>query len=333
MARRGVAYSKGRNTFRGKGSRSRPSSSHTAQAIDAFKTGMLVQVKSSGFSFSKSAHDIKNYFILTALSGLDTLQALDAASTANPTGAVADKCGIRDWKTTLYMKNVCTYQLRLRVTTWVARQEMIQQGASYGTQFNTSLNQLVLNGFEAPYTHTVAGFNDPNATDISVSLFQNPLWVHYFRALKVKNYTLMPYRSRVERLHVLRKRPGLIDRFQNTAASNTTTGFGKLIVSRTKGITTVVKTIEVVGEIVNDATIAPAPIIFTSPSVLLLQQKTEFEAAVSQPYAFISSVGDPNPPAPAVALTGQPWNYMFPAPSSSSSVGTSAVLGALTSGL
>lgn len=310
--------------------RSRPSSK--AQAVTAFKSGMLCSLKASGFSYTKVSQGTKTTLILTALSGADNGQALLACVDAFSSTGNLFKAGIRDFKTTLFMKNVSTYQLRLRVTTWICRRE-IQVNPAAGNPY-ISLQALYATGFIPPFANTMSGFNENLDYGISNTIFQNPLWIHHFKAIKVKNYTLMPYRSRRERIHCLRRRPGLVDKWQNTQDTYDPFNWkGKMAVHNTGGLTTVIKTIEIVGEIVNDATMAPAPTIFTSPGVLLLQQQTELEAAASQPYAALFTAGDPAISEPTVALTGQPWNYMFPAPSSSSSVGTSCVIGALTSGL
>lgn len=99
------------------------------------------------------------------------------------------------------------------------------------------------------------------------------------------------------------------------------------------GVTTMVKTIEIVGEVINDGTAAPNPELFNAPVVLELQDVISFEAAQTGTSANNFVAGDAAPPAPTLGLTGQPWNYMYPTPSTTSSVGTSAVVGALTSGL
>lgn len=152
---------------------------------------------------------------------------------------------------------------------------------------------------------------------------------------QVKNYTLMPYRTKTERISVCRKRPGWIQQYGNAYNENdmsTNTG-GFLAVHKMGGITTMVKTIEIVGELVNDATAAPNVELFNSPIVLELQHMISFECATVGNLTVDFVAGDPTFGTPTSALTGQPWNYMYPTPSSSSSLGTSAVIGALTSGL
>lgn len=328
----GSGITKRRRVFRRALPRVRSHASSKAQAAAAFKSGMLCDIKASGFSYKKIGQSTKTTLILTALSGADNGQALLACVDAFSSTGNLFKAGIRNFKTTLFMKNVSTYQLRLRVTTWLCRREA-QLNSVSGNAYQT-LDSLLQIGFSPPFANNISGFNDNDPNDISNTIFQNPLWVHHFKAIKVRNYTLMPYRTRVERIHCLKRRAGLVDKWQNTSDSYVPLDwYGKLAVHNTGGLTTVVKTIEIIGEIVNDATAAPAPIIFTSPGVLLLQQKTELEAAATQPYAALFTAGDGTIPEPTVALTGQPWNYMFPAPSSSSSVGTSSVIGALTSGL
>lgn len=94
-----------------------------------------------------------------------------------------------------------------------------------------------------------------------------------------------------------------------------------------------VKTIEIVGEVVNDGTAAPNPELFNAPIVLELQDTISFETAVTGNIVTNFVAGDPTGSTPTLGLTGQPWNYMYPTPSTTASVGTSAVVGALTSGL
>lgn len=145
----------------------------------------------------------------------------------------------------------------------------------------------------------------------------------------------MPYRTIRESLAVCTRKPGWIWRYGNAANANYDVGTwaGPLAVRNMGGITTRVKVIEMVGEVVNDATAAPDPIIVTSPMVLLGQFMASFEGAASGEAVTNYTYGDPSVPVVDEILTGQPWNYMFPTPSSSSSLGTSAVIGALTSGI
>lgn len=235
------------------------------------------------------------------------------------------------------LKNVSTYQLRMRTTTWVCRVPAVEVGAS-GTSIYDSLSTMLTQGFTTPYTTSLSTGNSVEFDDISSTLFQNPIWVQHFKAIKVRNWTLMPYRSRVEKVHMLRRHGGYIWEYGSALDKAGVGSEGAwACVKGMGGITTVVKTIEVVGELVNNATMVTPPTIsvgvFTSPGVLLLQQKIEFDSAIGGPVAAVYTAGDATPPAQTEALTGQPWNYMFPGPSSSSSVGTSTVIGALSSGI
>lgn len=139
-------------------------------------------------------------------------------------------------------------------------------------------------------------------------------------------------------LSILKKRPGWVYKYGNawynaTAPVANSIQGSVLAVRRMGGITTWVKTIEFVGETINDATAFPDTTIFNAPTVIQTQDQAEFEIAKGGSTLFNYVGGDPVPPLAEAGLTGQPWNYMFPTPSSSSSLGTSAVIGALTSGL
>jgi len=160
--------------------------------------------------------------------------------------------------------------------------------------------------------------------DVTSDPFMNPRWVQYFTCVAKKEYTLMPYRQSRETIGILRRKPGLIFRFGN-ATQTASKAMG--------GITTYVKLIEIVGEVVNDNSAAPNPLIVTSPIVDLLEYKTVYESAIPSTFPANYVVGDAAQSNVSALLVGQPWNYMFPTPSSSSSLGTSAVIGALASGL
>lgn len=239
------------------------------------------------------------------------------AGTGSP---VPDHVAIRNYKTSLFIKNVSTYQLRLRVTTWVCRHNIPL------SPWNT-LSAIITGGFLPPYVKVDPGNTALSATQVSTSLFMNPLMLYFFKALKVKHYTLMPYRTRMERLHLLKRKPGLI-----RPASVSQSQY--LAVQNSYGITTCFKTVEVVGELANDDEAYPDTSVFNSAGVLLLQYKTEFECAGGQAAASIYGIGDAaQSSGSGVSLTGQPWNYMFPTPGTSSSFGTSSVIGALSSGV
>lgn len=162
--------------------------------------------------------------------------------------------------------------------------------------------------------------------DVASDPFMNPSWVQYMTCVAKKEYTLMPYRSTRETLGILRRKPGLIFRYGN----------GTQNVSRLMGgITSYVKLVEVIGEVVNDATPAGGggPLVVTSPVVCLMEYKTVYESALPSTFPANYVVGDGAQSTVTSALTGQPWNYMFPTPSSSSSLGTSVVVSALANGI
>jgi len=316
----GSQYSKRNNVPRRPPRSFRPSSS--AVAAEAFKSGQVVNAKYSAYFGTKTSYGIKQYYIISAgatadIDGVSQLVQDTYVGTGSPT---PDFVGVRNYKTTLFLKNVSTYQLRLRVTTWVCRHNLPNIGGVAG-----SIQLFLPLGFLPPYVKTIPGNNTLEASDVSSSLFMNPLWCYYFKALKVKNYKLMPYRTVTERLHILKRKPGLI-------RANITSG-ESIAFSKSYGITTCYKTIEIVGEIANDAEPYPGMTVFTSPGVLLGQLKTEFEAAGGQAAASVYGVGDADPePGIMAVYTGQPWNYMFPTPGTSSA-GTSSVVGALTAGV
>jgi len=317
----GSRYPKRNNVSRRAPRSFRPSSSSIA--AEAFKTGQVINAKYSGYFGTKTLYGVKQYYIISAGAAADldgvsqTVQDIYTA-TSSP---IPDFVGLRNYKTTLFLKNVSTYQLRLRVTTWVCRHNLPNINGVSGT-----IQLFLPVGFLPPYVKTVPGNNSLEASDVSSSLFMNPLWTYYFKALKVKNYTLMPYRTVTERLHILKRKPGLI---RSLITSN-----NAIAISKSFGITSCYKTIEIVGEVMNDAEPYPGMTVFTSPGVLLGQLKTEFQAAGGQSAASVYGIGDADPePGLVAGLTGQPWNYMFPTPSATASAGTSSVVGALTSGL
>jgi len=280
---------------------------------------------------------VKTTLVLTANSCDDNNVVMEAVRSAYGTvsGAgvtstlpVPTYCAVRNFRTSVMMKNVSTYQLRFTVTTWVCRQEARFGGGAY-----TNINQLIIQGYTPPWTSLPPTHNTPGATDISGNLFQNPLWVHHFKAIKVKKYTLMPYRTRNEVLHTHRRKPGYLWLYGNAGSGDGGTTQAMMLCRKDGGVTTCIKTIEIVGEITNDDEIYPDTGVATSAGVLIIQNKIEFEAAASQNAVQFFSIGDPNVvPGTGVTLTGQPWNYMFPTPGATSSFGSSSVVGALTSG-
>lgn len=222
--------------------------------------------------------------------------------------------------------NKCTYQLKFRVSTWVCRHDVPGREGVYET-----LAELYAAGFQPPFAYTPTGSDAMTYTDVSSSPFQNPLWCYHFKCVSKKSYVLMPYRQKTESLLINKRRPGLGVGAIN--ADDPNAGTAKLACSKSYNIATCVKLIEVYGELVNDAVAAPSTSFFNAPSVLAVQYFEEMEVAGCQAGTRYLNVGDGSLPTPESALTGQPWNYMFPTASSSSSLGTSTILGTLTSGL
>jgi len=298
----------------------------TSVAANAFRTGQAVTVALSSFTVQKTTYGVKSYIFLDALTSGDWSQVLGVAqSTYSSSGVVTNlnvpqKVACRNYRSTLVLKNVSTYQLRIRVSTLVCRRDLCFFGAQWA-DFEAFFDA----GFLPPYANTPSGETPQASTNVSSSLYQNPLLLHYFKIIRQKSYTLMPYRSRSETLHLLKKKPGLyVNDVVNAQAD---------YVARTGGWSSCLKIIEVVGEITNDGETYPDTTVSTSAGVLLLQQKASFQCAAAQSASMIFGVGDPAVnPGSGDTYTGQPWNYMFPTPGTSGSFGTSTVLGALSSG-
>lgn len=299
--------------------------SPTSVAATAFRTGQVSKVALSSFTLQKTTFGVKSYIFMDALSGADWSQIVGVTqSTYASTGTVLNmfvpqKVACRNFRNSLILKNVSTYQLKIRVSTLVCRRDLAITGAW------SDFGDFLAAGFLPPYANTPSGETAQAAGNVSSSLYQNPLLLHYFRILKQKSYVLMPYRTRTETLHLLKKRPGLfVNDVTNAQAS---------YYARTGGWSSCVKIIEVVGELTNDDEIFPDTSVATSAGVLLIQDKSSFESAAAQSASAIFGVGDPAvEPGTGVSLTGQPWNYMFPTPGTTASLGTSSVVGALSSG-
>lgn len=275
----------------------------------------------------KTSYGVKSYIFMDALSLTDwsaivgVTQSTFASSGTVTNLFVPQKIACRNYKNTLVIKNVCTYQLKFRVTTAVCRRDLATSG-SLGPDFES----FYYAGFDPPYVNTPSGETALNASNINCSPYQNPLFLHYFKIIKQKSYTLMPYRSTTETLHVLRKRPGLYVNNVTDAQAN--------YFARTGGWSSCVKIIEVVGEMVTNDGAYPAQTMWNSPGVFLIQDKSSFESAAAQSASAIFGVGDAAPGGPPnTLLTGQPWNYMYPTPSATASAGTSSIVGALTAGV
>jgi len=319
--------------------------SSVAKARQAFRVGQVLKYTSSSFAYRKTTVGLKTTYIITAGTPSDLASVIEQRPVLG-TGATLTNlgCALSNFRQTLYLKNVATYQLRVRVTTWVCRHDV--PGASValnegGVDAMDTLANMMTAGFAGPFVETPINGVTAETTDISATIFQNPLWVQYFKAVKVRNTVLMPYRTKGFSVGICKRRPGWLQnngnaRVYSSGLDTSDYGFpGHLAVRRWGGVTTRIKTLEIVGEIVNDATAVPNTNIFTSPSVLLSQSKITFTAAFPI-YASSVSYTSGDPPLPGgidEVLVGQPWNYMFPSPSSSSSLGTSSVIGSLTSGI
>jgi len=318
-------------------------SSSVAKARQAFRFGQALKYATSTYAYRKTQYGFKTIYIVTAGTPSDLQEVLEQSAVIDPNRQVNVACALSNFKQTLYLRNVATYQLRIRVTTWVCRHDV--PGASValnegGVDAMDSLASMMTSGFDNPFSVTNPDGASVEATDVSGTIFQNPLWVQYFKAVKVRNTVLMPYRTKAFSVSICTRKPGWVTgtgnaRVYSSGIDTADWAFpGHLAIRRWGGITTRLKTLEIVGEIVNDATAAPNPNVFTSPSVLLTQSKVTFTAAYPLVGAVVNvSSGDPPVGVVDEALTGQPWNYMFPQPSSSSSIGESVVVGALASGL
>jgi len=280
---------------------------------------------------------------MTALTCNDNLAAYTAVFNSHNASdniiPINSYAAVANFKNTLMLKNVATYQLRVKVTTWICRHDMPSStwdGALGFPDPDQSIANMIQFGFSTPYTNIPDTEDTPSYIDVSSNFFQNPLWLTYWRAIKTKTRVLMPYRTMKETLHVNKKRPGWIWRFGNGGLQSGDMGAVEPVLAACRnmgGITSCLKTLEIVGELVNDDTAAPNPTVFNSPMVLLQENKIEFEGAMPGITSTNWSAGDPAAAAPTEALTGQPWNYMFPTPSATSSFGTSCVVGAISSGL
>lgn len=304
----------------------------------------MLKYASSSFAYRKTTYGLKTTYIITAGTPADLAAVIDQRDIVqSPSDLLNLGCALSNFKQTLFLKNVSTYQLRIRVTTWVCRHDV--PGASVALNEGSvdtmdTLANMMTSGFDQPFVDTPLNGTTAETTDISTSIFQNPIWVQYFKAVKVRNTVLMPYRTKGFSVGICKRKPGWLQnngnaRVYSSGVDTADYAFpGHLAIRRWGGVTTRIKTLEIVGEIVNDATAAPNPIIFTSPSVLLSQSKITFTAAYPV-YGSIINWTSGDAPAAVVdeALTGQPWNYMFPTPSSSSSIGESSVIGSLASGL
>lgn len=156
--------------------------SPSAKAAQAFKTQQCVNYKNSTFFYDKGTYNAKNTLLLTAGATVDLALIRDIMSDASGvTGTRRDYSGVKNIKNTYFIKNVSTYQIRVRVSTWVCRHEV-----GYNAEGWTDLADFYAAGFVPPYTATPSGGQAVTSTDISGTVFQNPLWVQYFKCVKVR---------------------------------------------------------------------------------------------------------------------------------------------------
>lgn len=255
---------------------------------------------------------------------------------------VSNYLALRNVKTRMTIRNLSTYAIRLRVTTWVCRNS-VPNGAVSGTGpvviSGNDLDQVLEAGFEPPYADDWGSNPSADLTDVSSSAFQNPLWLYYFKAIKTKRRYLKPYQELTETIHQLKRRAGLIWEGGNAAPpassgslSNGTPNW-QLAQSGSGGVTTVVKTIEMVGELITDDTALPDTAVFNAPVVWSTQLEISWESAYLSSSVFLSG-GDPEPPTVDMGRTGNRTNYMqYGGASGTDPTGSSSVVGALTTGI
>lgn len=234
-------------------------------------------------------------------------------------------CAVKDYTHRLFIRNVSTYPVRLRVTTWVCRHEVPNEGE---VPYDGTFTGLTSGGLNGDFLSTPLGGTGISNASVDFTFFDNPLWVWHFKAVKTKKYMLMPWKTAVESLIICKRKPGWIW-FGNNANPNSF-----LCTQRTGGFSTCVKSIQLVGDLANDNTAFPNPVVTNAPVVVTIQDQITFQCASAGPQA--ANWGDQNEAGRGGAtnlITGQPWNYMYPGPSSSSQEGYSSVVGAITSGL
>jgi len=328
----------------------RPFRSPSNQAATAFRTNTVYKYNSSIYSIIKGIAQTKTTILLKNLdpADVDTVFLSYDAMTLPGGSPSPDYMGLRNFKTTLYIKNLASYQIRVRVMTWVCRHDLQRISPSDILAPDivdiTTLDDLFTKGFLAPFVSGVGNdtAQDPSRFDVSLTPFANRLWRYYFRMVKTKTYMLMPFRTRREVIHSLKRKPARLDRwgmglgqnqnpmFQPASPPDYGAPYFNMAFQRAGGATTCVKTIELVGETINDDTAYPDTEIFNAPTVISTQLKVEFESCEMKTQN-IQFGDDDQAVSPDQGRTGQPWNYLVFA--NTNSTGVSSVAGALTSGL
>jgi len=353
-------FSRGRKVVSRKGGagsrgvrRRRVAGASVGKALQAFRTQQVLRYAITDYSTLKIEAQTKGWIFVTAGFAGDLASVLNNV-TLMQTGSVGpfeisgggtrnqwvgnqliQYCALRDFRNKTCLRNSASYPLKLRVITWVCRKAIPVEGSSW---YDGTLDTLMSTGFSTTDA-TAADYNPDsslqnnarmNWTDVDSTPFANPVWVRSFRAIKVKNYTLQPWASTCEAVHILKKRPGWV--YENGNADDDSF----LGIVRDGGITSVVKTIEIVGDLVNDQEEFPSVRTYNSPGVVTISTTTSFEAAspgaAATNYTYDATIDELNG-ASTELRTGQTFNYMFPGSSGTSQQGYSSVAGAITSGI
>jgi len=316
--------------------------SPAARAATAFKNNPINRFSQSEYLVGKSPYGQKQWILLPNCDAASLSAVLeDFYST---TDASAVYLALRNVKTRVTIRNLSTYAMRVRVTTWICRNSVPNGSVSDigpPAEFTTStLVDVLQNGFQSPYIGaTFAGAATAEANDVTSDRFMNPLWLYYFKAIKTKRRYLKPYQELSETIHQLKRRPGVLWSGGNAGppldSGDISVGVlnWQLATSRSGGITTVVKTIELVGEMITDDTMLPNTVVFNAPVVFSTQLSISYDCApLGVP--SVHTGGDPDPPLVDSGRTGQRTNYMqYGGASGTDPAGSSSVLGALTSGI
>jgi len=301
---------------------SRSSQTSVQKALTAFRTQQIVKYSSSTEDYFKYPYGTKGFLFMTGLSSDDcnlVQFVVQSASTvpSNVATNINDYCAVRDYVHTFFMKNISSYGIRVRVTTWVCRHDL---PAVEGTVYE-SLLSLTTDGALTPYVNPInagAGWPANSAGSVDSSYLMNPLWCYYFKGIKTKSYVIPPWGHATEKLHMCKKKPGWIWRYSQADSSN------KTMFSKAGGFSSVVKTLEFVGELINGATVSE---VNNAPVLLLTQDRISFQGASAGPQVSNFSVGDRSDETLTVGNSGDPSNIF------TVGNGVSSLTSGLTSGL
>lgn len=155
----------------------------------------------SAYSYSKQTFGKKLILFLEAGdpdSNSNVLAASNVSGLAGVVGSASQMGAFRDFRHHLYMKNVSTYQLRVRVITWACRSTVpfvapaaISGGGS--SPYSSLANMMsvgISGGRTADGSGAFSGIGALESTDVDFSPFQNPLWVQHWKGLKVRQASL-----------------------------------------------------------------------------------------------------------------------------------------------